>query len=142
GALGINLQFSHYVIPDGARMFLYNEAGEVRGSYTAQSNPGHSAFGTAPLSGDRITVEYIEPPAVAGQGQLTLSTVVHEYRQLGGGEERAFGSSGPCNVNTICPEGDEWRPEIRSVAHVILGGGVCSGTLLNNCANDSTPYFL
>lgn len=142
GALGINLQFSNYVIPEGARMFLYNEAGKVLGGFTAQSNPGHTAFGTIPLAGDRITVEYIEPAALAGQGQLTISGVIHEYRKLGGGEERSYGDSGPCNVNTICPEGDLWRQEIRSVAHVILGGGVCTGTLLNNCANDSTPYFL
>jgi hypothetical protein len=141
-ALGINLQFSEYVIPEGARLYLYNTAGTVRGAYTAQSNPGHTAFGTAPLSGDRITVEYIEPAALTGQGRLTISMVVHEYRELGGGTDRGFGDSGPCNVNTICPEGDQWRPEIRAVAHVILGGGVCSGSLLNNCANDSTPYFL
>lgn len=141
-ALSINLQFSNYVIPEGARMFLYNEAGMVRGSYTAQSNPGHTAFGTAPLEGDRITVEYIEPPAVAGQGQLTISSVIHGYRLLGKGGERGFGDSGPCNVNTICPEGDNWRQEIRSVAHLVLGGGVCTGSLINNCANDSTPYFL
>ncbi|MCL4281568.1 MAG: T9SS type A sorting domain-containing protein [Flavobacteriales bacterium] len=141
-ALAINLQFSEYVIPEGARLFLYNEAGTVRGAFTAQSNPGHTAFGTAPLEGDRITVEYIEPPARAGQGRLTISTVVHGYRLLGKGSDRGFGDSGPCNVNTICPEGDQWRPEIRSVAHLVLGGGVCTGTLLNNCANDSTPYFL
>ncbi|MGB3869863.1 MAG: T9SS type A sorting domain-containing protein [Flavobacteriales bacterium] len=141
-ALSINLQFSNYVIPEGARMFLYNEAGEVRGSYTAQSNPGHTAFGTSPLSGDRIMVEYIEPASLAGQGQLTISAVIHGYRLLGGGPDRGFGDSGPCNVNTICPEGDLWRDEIRSVAHIVLGGGVCTGTLVNNCANDSTPYFL
>ena len=141
-ALGINLEFSNYVIPKGARMFLYNEAGEVRGAFTANSNPGHTAFGTAPLSGDRITVEYIEPAALVGQGQLTISSVIHEYREMGGGADRSFGESGPCNVNTICPEGDEWRQEIRAVAHVVLGGGVCTGTLMNNCANDSTPYFL
>ncbi len=142
GALGINLQFSNYVIPVGARMFLYNAAGEVRGGYTAQSNPGHTAFGTAPLSGDRITVEYIEPASLAGQGQLTISSVIHEYRKLVGGSDRGYGDSGPCNVNTVCPEGDDWRPEIRSVAQVVLGGGLCSGTLLNDCAQDSIPYFL
>lgn len=142
GALAINLQFSNYLIPEGARMFLYNEAGEVRGAFTAQSNPGHTAFGTAPLEGDRITVEYIEPQALAGQGSLTISNVVHGYRMLGKSNNRSFGDSGPCNVNTICPQGDDWRQEIRSVAHLILGGGVCSGSLINNCANDSTPYFL
>ncbi|MGB5069385.1 MAG: T9SS type A sorting domain-containing protein [Flavobacteriales bacterium] len=147
GALGINLQMSNFVIPEGARLFLYNAEGTVRGAFTAKSNPGHTEFGTAPLKGDAITVEYIEPAALAGQGQLTISGVVHEYRVLGGGmnadgSNRGYGDSGSCNVNTVCPEGDLWRDEIRSVAHVILGGGVCTGTLLNNCANDSTPYFL
>ncbi len=141
-ALTINLQFSNYVLPEGARMFIYNEAGEVKGAFTAQSNPGHTAFGTVPLAGDRQTVEYIEPANSAEHGALTISTVIHGYRLLGKSEERSFGNSGPCNVNTICPEGDDWRQEIRAVAHVILGGGVCSGSLVNNCANDSTPYFL
>ncbi|HMN04599.1 MAG TPA: T9SS type A sorting domain-containing protein [Flavobacteriales bacterium] len=146
GALSINLQWSEYVIPDGARMFIYNEAGLVRGGFTAKSNPGHTAFGTAPLAGDRITVEYVEPQELAGQGRLTINNVIHGYRSIGlgekGGADRDFGDSGPCNVNTICPEGDHWRAEIRSVARIMLGGGLCSGTLLNNCANDSTPYFL
>lgn len=146
GALSINLQWSEYVVPEGARMFIYNEAGEVRGGFTAWSNPGHTSFGTAPLGGDRITVEYIEPQELAGQGRLAISNVVHGYRGIGmgakGGDERGFGDSGPCNVNTICPEGDNWRPEIRAVARIMLGGGLCTGTLLNNCANDSTPYFL
>lgn len=146
GALSINLQWSEYIIPEGARMFIYNEAGQVRGGFTAGSNPGHTAFGTAPLGGDRLTVEYIEPPGLAGQGRLTISNVVHGYRYIGvgakSGEQRDFGDSGPCNVNTICPEGDDWRAEIRSVARIMLGGGLCSGSLLNNCANDSTPYFL
>lgn len=146
GALSINLQWSEYIIPEGARMFIYNEAGQVRGGFTARSNPGHTAFGTAPLGGDRLTVEYIEPPGLAGQGRLTISNVVHGYRYIGvgakSGEQRDFGDSGPCNVNTICPEGDDWRAEIRSVARIMLGGGLCTGSLLNNCANDSTPYFL
>lgn len=143
GAIGINLAMDRYVIPTGARVYLYNEAGRVLGAFTAESNPGHTALGTAPLSGESITVEYIEPDLVAGQGQLNISGVTHEYRRIGAmGADRGFGDSGDCNVNTICPEGDEWRPEIRSVAELILGGGSCSGTLLNNCANDSTPYFL
>lgn len=142
GAVAINLVLSDFDVPEGARVFLYNAAGEVRGAYTAASSPGHRMLGTTPLPGDRLTVEYIEPPAVAGQGHLTIGQVVHDYRDLAKSADREFGASGPCNVNTVCPEGDAWRNEIRSVAHLIIGNGVCSGTLLNNCANDSTPYFL
>ena len=51
--------------------------------------------------------------------------------------------SGSCNNNVICPEGDPWRDQIRSVAMITVGGsGFCTGQLINNCANDGTPYFL
>ena len=54
--------------------------------------------------------------------------------------------SGSCNVDVICPEGDNWRDQIRSVGHYqfTTGGSayVCTGSLINNTRNDRTPYFL
>lgn len=142
GALGIGITFSRYVMPPGARVFLYNELGEVLGAYTAQSHPGHAVLGVQPLRGSRITVEYNAPPERSGQGELTIGQVVHVYRSPWKGFDRDLGDSGPCNINTICPEGDQWRPEIRSVALILAGGGTCTGQLLNNCNHDSIPYFL
>lgn len=50
---------------------------------------------------------------------------------------------GRATTNAICPEGDPWRDQIRSVAMIVVGGGgICTGTLINNCAQDGTPYFL
>ncbi|HEY0978835.1 MAG TPA: hypothetical protein VGE21_15285, partial [Flavobacteriales bacterium] len=141
GAVSINFAFTEYVVPAGARVFAYNWHGDVLGGFTAESNPGRTQLGVAPLKGERIMVEYQEPAAVAGQGHLTIGKVTHGYRDASGAQ-RDLGDSGPCNVNVICPEGDDWRDQIRSVAHIIEGAGVCTGTLMNNCANDSTPYFL
>ncbi len=140
-AMGIGVIFTEYVIPEGGRVFLYNANGRTLGGYTAQSNPGHTVLGVQPLVGTRVTIEYQEPAGAAGQGALTIGTVVHVYRPAPG-MDRDFGDSGECNVNVICPEGDNWRPEIRSVACIIAGGGYCTGTLVNNCNNDSVPYFL
>ncbi len=142
GAKGIGITFSHFVIPDGAQVFLYNEEGDVLGAYTAQSAPGQERLGVQPLPGERITIEYREPAAVSGQGDLVIGRVIHVYRAPWKGFDRDFGDSGACNVNTICPEGDDWRQEIRSVALILAGGGTCTGQLLNNCNNDSIPYFL
>lgn len=139
---GIGIIFSNYVVPEGARVFLYNHTGKVLGGYTAMSNPGSTVLGVQPIHGDRIIIEYVEPAAVAGQGTLTIGNVTHAYRADGPGFTRDFGDSGECNVNVICPDGDEWRNEIRSVACIIAGGGYCTGTLLNNCNQDSIPYFL
>jgi len=140
-ALGIGVIFSGFVVPEGGRVFLYGAGGRVLGGYTADSNPGHTVLGVQPIAGERVTIEYQEPLSAAGTGSLTIGTVVHVYRPAPG-LDRDFGDSQSCNVNVICPEGDDWRPEIRSVACIIAGGGYCTGTLLNNCNNDSIPYFL
>jgi hypothetical protein len=56
-------------------------------------------------------------------------------------------SSGNCEVNVNCsPEGDLWQDEKRGVARVQIKLGnqyyVCSGSLVNNTAQNCTPYFL
>ncbi len=140
-ALGIGVIFNEYVVPEGGRVFLYNQHGKVLGGYTRASNPDHNVLGVQPIAGERVIIEFQEPASVAGEGSLSIGTVVHVYRPAQG-LDRDFGDSGECNVNTICPEGDDWRPEIRSVACIIAGGGYCTRTLLNNCNNDSVPYFL
>jgi len=58
----------------------------------------------------------------------------------------ALGTSGPCQVDVNCSEGDNWRDESRAVANFSVapeeGSGWCSCALINNTANDSTPYVL
>lgn len=141
-AYSINFEFHEYVVPAGAEVFVYNETGEVLGAFTAESNPGHTELGVTQLAGDRITVEYVEPAAVRGQGRLRIGQVTHAYRDIMG-LTKGLGDSGSCNNNVICPVGDPWRAQIRSVAMITVGGsGLCTGQLINNCENDGTPYFL
>ena len=144
GAFSINFEFNDYVVPEGGQVFVYNEAGEVLGAFTAESNPGHHELGVTQLAGDRITVEYVEPANVRGQGSLRIGQVTHAYRDIMHmNYAKGLGDSGSCNNNVICPEGDPWRDQIRSVAMITVGGqGICTGQLINNCANNGTPYFL
>jgi hypothetical protein len=142
GALSINLEFHDYVVPEGARVFVFNELGDHLGGFTQESSAGLHSMGVDLLAGERITVEYLEPAAVAGQGRLRIGQVTHGYRDVLG-LMKGLGDSGPCNNNVKCPVGDPWRPQIRSVAIMMTGGsGFCTGQLINNCANDGTPYFL
>ena len=144
GAYSINFEFHDYVVPEGAKVFVYNLAGEVLGAFTAESNPGNTILGVTQLAGDRITIEYVEPAAVRGLGRLRVGQVTHAYRDIMHADmSKGFGTSGSCNNNVICAVGDNWRPQIRSVAMITVGGsGICTGQLINNCANDGTPYFL
>ncbi len=143
-AFSINFEFHDYVIPEGAKVFVYNTDGEVLGAFTAESNPGNTILGVTQLAGDRITIEYVEPEAVRGQGRLRVGQVTHAYRDiLHAYTPKGLGTSGSCNNNVICPEADGWRDQIRSVAMITVGGsGLCTGQLINNCNNDGTPYFL
>lgn len=57
-----------------------------------------------------------------------------------------FGDSQSCEINIACPEGDNFRDVEKSVVriNVKLGGfeGWCTGTLINNTAQDFKPYIL
>lgn len=144
GALSLNLTFSNFEIPEGSKLFVYNkDKSDVRGAFTSANNKSSKSLGLAPVKGDKIIVEYFQPAQVKKQVGLNISTVAHDYRGIMS-MAKAFGDSGSCNNNVVCAEGDSWRDQIRSVALVILGNGTrwCSGSLINNTANNGTPYFL
>ncbi len=142
GAHTINFEFHDYHVPPGAMVHVVNDMGAMLGGFTAESNGGLASMGVDMLPGDRITIEYTEPAAVRGEGRLQVGQVTHGYRDLFK-LAKGLGDSGSCNNNVICPEGDPWRDQIRSVAIMMSGGsGFCTGQLINNCAEDGTPYFL
>lgn len=139
-AYTMNLIYDVYWLPEGAKLFLYNEDhSQILGAFTAQNNRPHGYFGTTFLDGDVTILEYYEPAHVSQPGQIVISRVVHGYKNM-----RSFGDSGACNINVICPEGDDWREQIRSSGMLITSGGFrfCSGSLINNVRGDQTPYFL
>lgn len=141
-AFSVNFEFNTYIVPEGGKVYAYTPTGEVLGAFTAASNPGHQELGVGLLPGERITIEYDEPASVAGQGFLRIGQVTQGYRDSFA-SQKAFNTSLSCNNNVICPEGDPWRDQIRSVAMIVVNGnGHCTGQLLNNCAEDGTPYFL
>ncbi|MEX2379334.1 MAG: trypsin-like peptidase domain-containing protein, partial [Vicingaceae bacterium] len=66
------------------------------------------------------------------------------YRDVFNKTEKSFGSSGNCNININCKEGDVWQDVKRSVVLTLTNSNsrLCTGTLVNNTAQDSTPYVL
>ncbi len=145
GAYSINLIYDNFRISDGAEFFIYNQdRSMVIGAFTSENNKPYEKFATAPVKGDFITLELNVPAEVSYPGEISISRIVHAYRDLFYKADKAFGSSGSCNNNVNCPEGDPWSDEINSVAMIILGSGSrwCSGSMVNNVRQDLTPYFL
>ncbi|MHC1774638.1 MAG: PKD domain-containing protein [Lentimicrobium sp.] len=143
GAFTINLTFDRYVLPAGARLFVYNaDQSQVIGAFTEINNQEDFEFATTLIPGDQITIEYFEPAIVAFPGELSLYRVTHGYRDAFD-FAKSFGSSGSCNNNVACPEAAGWENEIKSSCMLVTGGsGFCSGSLVNNTNNNGTPYIL
>ncbi|MDP6986931.1 MAG: hypothetical protein QGG74_02695, partial [Phycisphaerales bacterium] len=52
-------------------------------------------------------------------------------------------TSGACNIDVACSQGDDWSCEIPSVGvYTVDGWWTCSGAMINNTSQDHTPYFL
>ena len=144
GALTINLTFDNYHLPKGASLYIYTpEKTELIGAFTDYNNQEDNSLGTTLLKGDAVIIEYFEPKNVAFSGELNLWRITHGYRNAFDYAEKSLGSSGSCNVNAACPQALGWENEIRSVCMLVSGGsGFCTGALINNTANDGTPYVL
>ncbi len=144
-SFSLNFIFNDLFIPQGGTVHLYNaDRTEVLGPYTGADNREDRGFATFPIPGELVFIEYYEPYAVLGQGSISIETVTHAYRDIFTYYSSARGGgSGACNNNVNCPVGDNWQDDKRSVAIIIVGGsGSCTGAMVNNTAQDGTPYFL
>lgn len=143
GAQTLNFLLQNYVLAEGANLFFYNEdRSVVLGSFNHLNNEIHKNLATMPIPGDKITLEFYEPKSVKGVSTFDITRVTHGYRSIKI-PTKAVGTSGSCNNNVICPKGDTWREQIRSVGIIIVNGnGNCTGALVNNTCEDKKPFFL
>jgi hypothetical protein len=144
GALSLNLGFTHYRMTPGGQLFIYAADGsDVIRPFTQRDNATHGELWTPVVLSDDIIIELTIPAAQIDQLDLELTWINYGYRGFGELTGDSPDKSGSCNVDVICPEGDDWRLEIASVAVISTGGSTfCTGFMVNNTANDLTPYFM
>jgi V8-like Glu-specific endopeptidase len=131
GARGMMPVFSKWAMPKGGKFMVYSDADKA-GSFNAKNNKAHGQFAVRPLRGDTITMEYNGPRVGL---ELEVEKVIHVYRGLfEDPNDKNFGRSGSCNMNTVCTVGDEWREQIDSVTVLLntASRGYCSGSMINN----------
>lgn len=146
-ALSMNMLFSDFWLAQGATIHLYNDdRNQIIGAYTHKNNNAANQLGTSLLKADHIIVELYEPAATLGQSRAVISNVIHGYRDIfayAAGIQKDLNDAGKCNHDVNCPLGTGWQDQINSVAIIVINGsGGCTGSLINNTANDGTPYFL
>ena len=145
--------FSTFDVPKSGELFVWNASREAfLGSFTYANEKPWGGLAIGLLDGNGVVLEYRQPQGLAETPALIVSQAVQGYRSL---LKRAaevdekmnvqgpFGNSGSCNINVNCPEGADWQIEKTAVALIVNGGfASCSGSMINNTANDGTPYFL
>lgn len=149
-AKSINLLYDTYWLPQGAKLFVYNKTKErYIGAFTSDNNKGSRenlrGFATGLIYDDSIIVEYYEPQKVLGEGILSISYIVQGYRFILAPEtiESGLGTSGNCQVNINCVEGNNWKKEKNAVAMILVNGHrYCTGSLINTTANNHAPLLL
>jgi hypothetical protein len=142
GALSLNLGLERFDLPEGAAFWVHAPDGSgVQGPYTRKNRNGVGGLWTAVVLGDEMVAELQVPKG--GNADLRFSSVNHGYRFFGETRESLAAKRGSCNINVVCPQGDPWRDQIRSVARISISGMfLCTAQLVNNTAEDLTPYLL
>ncbi len=148
GAVSLNFEFGTYQVPEGGKVFVYSpDMKQLNGSFTNENTSPEGSLGVGLIAGDKMVIEYQEPATVVGQGYLKITSVTHGYREimhlLDEAKSGPFGNSGNCNINVNCPQGAPYGDQKRSVALIVVGtNAICSGSLVNNTAQNGVPYFL
>ena len=152
GARYTRVHFTGMSLPTGARVFVYSleNPEEFYGPYEGSGPSGDGTFWTPPMEGEGVVIEYFTPDGADDSAAATpfqVSEVSHIFSdplaRAGANEKAAANSTaGACNLEVTT----EWAEVAKSVGELQFtsGGGeyLCTGTLLNNQANNFTPYLL
>ena len=149
GAKALGLYYDSFWIPSGGEFFVYNhDKSQILGAYTSSNNKSHGLFSNELIEGEFLTLEYHQK----GNSMpiIHINEISYCFRGVNNVFKKDindFGSSDDCQVNSDChPEGQIWRNEKRSACRINVRvgntAGWCSGALINNTAENCTPYVL
>ena len=143
GASGLGVHFRNFALADGEEVYVYGAAtgSNVFGPFIDKGPWGSGEFWSGTVDGDTIVIEFYKRTGENGQG-FEIFEVSHILAEL----DWRLNSNEPevlnCEVDASCFA----APEKNAVGRIIFNsnGGLylCTGTLLNNSAQDETPYFL
>ena len=141
GTTSLNLGFTRFRLTPHARLLLYSTDGtQVSPAFTAKDNEAHGELWTPVVLTNDLIVELTVPKREMQRVDLKLGSINQGYRGFG----TALEKSGSCNMDVEClATGDTWRDQMRAVGVISTGGSTfCTGSLINNTANDRKMYFI
>lgn len=149
-ALALMLSFKEFYIPEGGKLFIYNaDKTHLIGAFTHQTNPSTLEYATEFIAGDDIILEYETVNRETKLPRLSIDGIGYGYNHLSITQTKEGvgpNTSGSCMVNINCSEGDAWQAEKNGVCLITFTVNnyiyYCSGSVVNNTAEDLKPYVL
>lgn len=149
-AQAIGLSSDKFHLPEGGELYLYNpDRSKILGAYTSDNNSEDGIFSTEYVYGEDMIIEYYQPKQIKEKAQIELSDFKYFYRDIIHFEDiprKEFRSSGTCNVNINCSEGNNYRDVKRAVVRIEIKGGYnyywCTGTVVNTANYSKLPYII
>lgn len=161
GALATLVSYSDFLLPEGSELYLYTPRyTRILGAFNHQTHPQGGSFSTEMLPGDEVVLEWVAPDGktqadipellktlrleIDGLGYC-FNKVSVQHRQGMARNGAKFGESEWCTININCSEGADWQETKKSVVQMLMlvnyGWYLCSGTLLNNTAQNIRPFI-
>lgn len=141
-AYALVLMFSEYHLPEGAKLFVYNDS-RILGAFTADNNKSFGSLLIQPLIGNTAYVECFVPEGEMDELKLKLTEVGHVFKAE---NENPGASSSYCQTGINDKLGQAFQREKTSVIKIYTrcsdGYVLFTGALLNNTEYDGKPYVL
>ncbi len=148
GAGGQAILFEEVRLKGAVRIFVYNlDFSEVSGAYDGRSISLKGRLLTEFISGNELIIEVVTPPG--SDYDFIINNVYARYDFDVENEammETGYGTAAQCHINVNCPTSEPYANAQKGVVRILAifeeGAGWCSGSLINNTSQDTTPYLL
>jgi len=147
GAEALSFLFETFKIYGGTTIEIQNNDGLLlHPVITSSEVQEHFMYNAALCFGDEMMLRLTEPKNTAAS-EIFIDRIMYGYRSIAKPKALKINESEACQVNVNCtPVGNNWQEEKRGIARILVidGGfqGWCTGSLVNNLANDCKPLFL
>ncbi len=143
-ALSLNIVFSKYFVPDGARLFVFDkEMKYILGAFTSLNNKEFKKLGVYPVPGDEIVIQYEEPVNSMSKGEIEIGEINHDFLGIIDCSNRFDRRiSEWCHIDVNCESASGLDLQKRSVCRIIAGDEIGTGSLLNNVLQNGKPYVI
>jgi Trypsin-like peptidase domain/FG-GAP-like repeat len=142
GASGIGVHFRNFALGAGDEVYVYSPSADsiVFGPYTNKGPWGTGEFWSGTLVGDTAVIEFYTRTDEKKRG-FDIFEISHIFPE----RDWRLRSDQPdvlnCEVDASC-YGDTQKNAVARILYNDNGAFVCTGTLLNDIAQDNIPYFL